>query len=262
MMPRAKKHFGQNWLIDETVVKKMIEAAQIQAGETVLEVGPGTGVLTQALVDAGARVTAVEADTSLIGPLRDKFGDAIELIEGDVLSSSYNLPSTTYKLIANIPYNITSDLLRRFLTQEPRPTRLVIMVQKEVADRIVAIPPDMSLLSVVCQVYAQCRRVANVPAGAFRPIPKVDSAIVRLDVSLKPTTYPLQPESVIALAKLGFSSRRKQLHGNLKSLLGIDSQQVKKALEGLELATTVRAEELSVENWIELASKLNPSRGA
>jgi 16S rRNA (adenine1518-N6/adenine1519-N6)-dimethyltransferase len=257
--PRAKKHFGQNWLVDETVVKKIINAAEIQAGETVLEVGPGTGVLTQALVDAGARVVAIEADSTLIPALRERFDDSITLIEGDVLSTVYGLPSTPYKLIANIPYNITSDLLRRFLTQDPRPTRMVIMVQREVAERITAVPPDMSLLSVVCQLYTQCRRVTNVPAGAFRPIPKVDSAIVRLDSKhIRPDRALCEgedgpyPEQVIAIAKLGFASRRKQLHGNLKSLPGVDAQGIKDALSQLDLPPSARAQELSVDNWIEL----------
>lgn len=249
---RAKKSFSQNWLVDETVVKKIIEAAEIQRGETVLEVGPGTGVLTQALVDAGARVVSIEADPTLIPALRERFGDTIELIQGDALSTVYRLPSPPYKLVANIPYNITSDLLRRFLTQDPRPTRMVIMVQKEVAQRIVAVPPDMSLLSVVCQLYAQCRRVTNVPAGAFRPIPKIDSAVVVLDLFDAMQAWATDPEDVIVVAKLGFSSRRKQLHGNLKSLPGVDAQQVKNTLTQLGLPPSARAQELSVDNWIAL----------
>ncbi|MBI4435329.1 ribosomal RNA small subunit methyltransferase A [Candidatus Uhrbacteria bacterium] len=262
MVPRAKKSFSQNWLVDETVVAKIIDAAEIVPGETVLEVGPGTGVLTQALVNAGACVIAVEADGSLIPSLREKFADSVEVIHADILtfniSTSATFPpshlSTPYKLIANIPYNITSDLLRRFLTIEPKPSRMVVMVQREVANRIVATPPDMSLLSVMCQLYAECRRVTNVPAGAFRPIPKVDSAVVRLDL-LDPLRWGIDPEKVIALAKRGFASRRKQLHGNLKSLAG--SQRVKHALESLGLSPSARAQELSVENWVKLTHMLD-----
>ncbi|MEK7619745.1 MAG: 16S rRNA (adenine(1518)-N(6)/adenine(1519)-N(6))-dimethyltransferase RsmA [Patescibacteria group bacterium] len=271
MHPRAKKHFGQNWLVDETVVAKIIDAAEIKRGETVLEVGPGTGVLTQALVNAGAHVIAVEADKSLIAPLREKFGDTIELIQGDVLSLDFDRTQapavakalagekawgyhhkTPYKLVANIPYNITSDLLRHFLTTELKPSRMVLMLQKEVADRILAAPPDMSLLSVVCQLYAQCRRVVNVPAGAFRPIPKVDSAVVRLDLYDVPAIGEMDPEEVIALAKLGFSSPRKQLHGNLKGVHRKGSSAVKEALVACGLPATARAEALTVENWIAL----------
>lgn len=262
MFPKANRSFSQNWLVDETVVAKIIETAEIQPGETVLEVGPGTGVLTQGLVDAGAHVVAVEADKSLIVPLREKFGDTIELVHGDVLSTVYRLPSTPYKLIANIPYNITSDLLRHFLTTTPKPSRMVLMVQKEVAERITAVPPQMSLLSVVCQLYADCRRVTTVPAGAFRPIPKVDSAVVHLDLYAIPTTGEMDPEEIIGVAKLGFSSPRKQLHGNLKGVGRKGSAAVKEALISLGLPPTARAESLTVENWIELARKLNPSRGA
>jgi len=249
-LPRAKKSFGQNFLVDRSVVKKIVAAAEIIPGETVLEIGPGTGILTQALVDADARVIAVEADRDLIGPLRDTFGSQITLIEGDILSlpaTSYKLPAS-YKLIANIPYNITSEILFRFLTQEPRPSKMVLMVQREVADRIAAKPPDMSLLSVVCQLYADVKKVANVPKGAFRPSPKVDSAVISL--VLQPTPYSRQPESVIKLAKAGFSHRRKQLHGNLASARIASSPVVKEALARLGLPPTARAENLRVQDWV------------
>jgi len=270
-MIRAKKSFGQNWLVDETVVAKIIEAAEIVPGETVLEIGPGTGVLTQALVDAGAHVIAVEADKSLIAPLRETFGEFVEVIHADILSFDFSTSATfppshlptPYKLVANIPYNITSDVLRRFLTTDPKPSRIILMVQREVADRIVAVPPDMSLLSVMCQLYAQCRRVTKVPAGAFRPIPKVDSAVVQLDLQTDVaharadrSLHDVNPEDVIAMAKRGFASRRKQLHGNLKSLTH-DSEQIKQALESLGLPSSARAQELTVEKWVKLTHILN-----
>jgi len=267
MLPRAKKSFGQNFLVDETAVKKIIQAAEIKKGETVFEIGPGTGTLTQALVDAGARVIAIEADKDLIAPLKKRFGDKIKLIEGDVLqvslrgvpprrddvaiseiASVVELPrNDSYKLISNIPYNITSPILERFLTTQPRPSRMVLMVQKEVADRIIAKPPKMSLLSVVCQIYAQCDRIAIVKAGAFRPIPKVDSAIIRLDLykPSHPALHGVDPEKVIYIAKKGFSSKRKQLKSNL-------GHNVVKKLEQLDLNPKIRAQELTVENWIRL----------
>lgn len=249
MMPRAKKQFGQNFLVDKGVVRKIVEAAGIVPGEAVLEIGPGTGLLTEALVAAGAKVTAVEADRDLIAPLRAKFGDKIELVEGDILSLSDSLALrlSDYKLIANIPYNITSDILNAFLTAPRPPSRMVLMVQREVADRIAAAPPDMSLLSVVCQLYADVSKVVNVPRGAFRPSPNVDSAVVRLDP--KPAE---NAEQVIRLAKAGFSSRRKQLHGNLAGPGIAPSASVKAALASLGLPETARAENLSVHNWIAL----------
>jgi 16S rRNA (adenine1518-N6/adenine1519-N6)-dimethyltransferase len=223
-------------------------------------------------------VVAVEADADLIGPLQDKFGDQITLIHGDILSSAISpqLPATPYKLVANIPYNITSDFLTLFLTGfhprlslDPdrsktkswtvlRPTRMILMLQREVADRITAAPPDMSLLSIVCQLYADVRKVASVPRGAFRPMPKVESAVVRLDL----TGYPhpgsgYDPERVIRLAKIGFSHPRKQLHRNLSDTGVAESDRIKAVLTGLGLPPTARAENLTVEQWKTLYSALS-----
>jgi 16S rRNA (adenine1518-N6/adenine1519-N6)-dimethyltransferase len=246
MLPKAKKSYSQNWLVDGTAIKKIIAAADIKPGENVLEIGPGTGILTRALVDAGAKVTAIETDSSLIEPLREEFGDKIELIEGDALSFTPSI--TSYKLVANIPYSITSDILRRYLTMDPGPERLVLLVQKEVANRIIARPPEMSLLSIVCQLYATCSRAGSVPAGAFRPIPKVDSAIVVLDrLDLSASDY--SPEEVISVAKRGFAARRKQLQKNL----GKDG---KTALQTIGLNQKIRAQELTPNDWIELTHNL------
>lgn len=257
MLPRAKKSYGQNWLVDETVVAKIINAAEISVGDQVLEIGPGTGVLTQALVSARARVTALEADADLIAPLRLRFGDRIKLVHTDAFSfdlSSCYLPSTSYYLISNLPYNLTSDILRHFLTIRLKPKRMVLMLQREVVDRITAKPPKMSLLSVVCQLYARCEKIANVPACAFRPIPKVDSAIVRLDILKEGSD--LERENIIKTAKVGFSSPRKQLYGNLVRGLGVSTQTAKDALVSIGLNPKIRAESLTLENWSTLAHSL------
>lgn len=257
-LPIAKKSFGQNFLIDELVVKKIAIAADIQKGETVLEIGPGTGLLTEALIRYGAHVIAIELDHDLIGPLKEKFGDKIELIEGDALSL-HPLPvqNGAFKLIANIPYNITSPILEKFLSREPKPTQMILMVQKEVADRIIGKPPEMSLLTVMCQLYANCSRVLNVKAESFRPIPKVDSAVVKFDL-YKPL---LQTEQIIALAKAGFMSRRKQLHHNLLPFLRktkplADAQMVKTILLDAHLDPKIRAENLTIDDWINLEAMM------
>lgn len=254
-MPRAKKSFSQNWLNDKSVIKKIIAAAEIQTGEAVLEIGPGTGLLTEALVEAGASVTAIEMDVSLIEPLQEKFGDRINLIEGDALAVADPLENISYKLIANIPYAITSDILYTFLTRTHKPTHLILMVQREVADRILAKPPKMSLLSVMCQMYATCSKVTNVPRGAFRPIPKVNSAVIMLE-----TKDAGDAESTITLAKQGFSSRRKQLHKNLSALPEIDSEMVKTWLTELGLDPRVRAENLTVDDWVRLTHMYSKNR--
>jgi 16S rRNA (adenine1518-N6/adenine1519-N6)-dimethyltransferase len=257
-LPIAKKSFGQNFLIDELVVKKIAIAADIQKGETVLEIGPGTGLLTSALIRYGAKVIAIELDHDFIDPLEEKFGDQIELVEGDVLKL-HPLPvqDGAFKLVANIPYNITSPILEKFLAHGPHPTVMILMVQKEVADRIVAEPPQMSLLSVMCQLYAKCSRVLVVKAGSFRPIPKVDSAVVRFEL-LKPIP---QAERVIALAKAGFVSRRKQLHHNLLPFARItnpemDAQKIKTILLDAHLDPKVRAENLTIHDWINLEAMI------
>lgn len=265
MLPKAKKTFGQNFLVDQTAVKKIIDAAEIQKGETVLEIGPGTGILTNALICAGAKVIAVELDHDLVLDLQKKFGDKIKLIEGDVLclfdaspkkdEKSINfIRSLKYKLVANIPYNITSSILERFLSKEPRPSRMILMVQKEVADRILAIPPKMSLLSVVCQMYANCSRISIVKSGAFRPIPKVDSAIVRFDI--KTSVDPSYAEHVIALAKQGFSSKRKQLQNNLSGYSKKTSEDIKNILNSIGLNQKIRSENLTLEDWERLFRKI------
>ncbi|TAK04008.1 ribosomal RNA small subunit methyltransferase A [Patescibacteria group bacterium] len=307
MLPRAKKSFGQNFLQDASVLRKIVSAAGIVLGEAVLEIGPGTGVLTQALVDAGAKVTAIEADHDLIPGLRERFGDRITLVEGDALKFDLRTDPTmpplskgrvaeasylplgkgehegvvggAFKLVANIPYHITSPILERFLAHEPRPSRMVLMVQKEVADRITAKPGDMGLLSVVCQLYADVRKVTNVPRGAFRPIPKVDSAVVRLDLRTDPAMPPLSKgrvaetsylplgkgehegvaprEKVIRLAKAGFSHPRKQLHGNLVAAGYGTTGQVKEMLSKAGLDPKARAETLAVDEWVSLARALD-----
>ncbi len=254
-LPRAKKHYSQNWLVDESVVEKIISVAEITKGESVLEIGPGTGLLTTALVNSGARVTAIEADEDLVGPLGEMFGDKIELICGDALDEEFFM-SGEYKLIANLPYSITSDILKRYLTHSFPPTRMVLMLQKEVVERIIAKPGAMSLLSVVCGLYGECSRVTNVPRGAFRPIPKVDSAVLKIDLTSK-KDRDFDPEQVISLAKTGFSSRRKQLHRNLSSLPGVSSDQVKKILEDMGLDPRLRAQDLSVEDWIQVTHKIS-----
>lgn len=257
----------------------MIEVACVVPGETILEVGPGTGILTQALVDAGAKVVAVEADADLIPALREKFGERVRIIEGDILSSLRGARPTgrerryfgrsgvasnasdeaifpPYRLIANIPYNITSELIQKFLTSKTPPSELILMVQREVADRITAKPGDMSLLSVACQLYAECKRLFTVPAGAFRPVPKVDSAVVSLRLRQHPALGTQDPEEVIKIAKAGFSFPRKQLHGNLANAGFGTKENIKAILEAIGLNPRIRAEELSVEQWITILSHL------
>ncbi|MEK7105577.1 MAG: 16S rRNA (adenine(1518)-N(6)/adenine(1519)-N(6))-dimethyltransferase RsmA [Patescibacteria group bacterium] len=247
----AKKSFGQHFLHDMSVVKKIIIAAGIKPGEMVLEVGPGHGVLTTALVDAQAEVIAVEADRDLISELKEKFGNKIELICQDILKFDTEQLGR-YKLVANLPYNIASAVIEKFLSAKRSPTRMVIMVQKEVAERILAKPGEMSVLSVACQLYADIKRVTNVAPGAFNPPPKVDSTVIQMDLKTKGEDN----EQIIALAKAGFRSRRKQLHKNLAEANIAQPERTKAALQAMNLPETARAQELSIDQWIKLYDTL------
>ncbi len=254
----AKKSFGQHFLHDHRVIEKIIAAAEITPGETVIEVGPGHGVLTKALVEAGAKVIAIEADRDLITELEVKFPQA-KIIFSDVLkvdisdlSRISNFAFRNYKVVANLPYNIASAVIEKFFTAPIPPSEMIVMVQKEVADRILAAPGEMSVLSVACQLYADVSRVTNVAPGAFSPPPKVESAVIRLETKKR----RIKNEEIIQLAKVGFSSRRKQLHGNLAAAQVASSEEVKRSLQALGLAATARAQELSVDNWAQLFEKL------
>jgi 16S rRNA (adenine1518-N6/adenine1519-N6)-dimethyltransferase len=264
MWPRAKKRFSQNFLKDPRILAKIVEAAEIQPRERVLEIGPGTGELTQVLVQAGACILAVELDKDLIPALIKRFGNTIDLKEGDIFdaitntsparvqtfSGEVSLSDGAYKIVSNIPYAITSLILERFLSAPPRPSRLVLTLQREVADRMMAVPPKMSLLSVVCQLYAEVHRVTRVPKGAFVPVPRVDSAVVCMD--MRKDVCPKEIEPVIALARQGFSARRKQLHHNLRGWKGLESGRVKEILSQMELDPCARAENLAPMQWREL----------
>jgi 16S rRNA (adenine1518-N6/adenine1519-N6)-dimethyltransferase len=210
----AKKSLGQNWLVNTGVLDRIIAAARIEPHDTVLEVGPGKGALTERLAVTGAHVIAVEKDRRLIETLREIFSarSNVEIIEADILEfepGTHNLDQGAYKLVANIPYYLTSHLIRLVLEQWPAPKLAVLMVQREVARRIMAQPPDMNLLALSVQSYAKPSLVMNVSRGSFRPIPDVDSAVIILEPLPNVDRPPV--ESMLALAKQAFSQKRKQL---------------------------------------------------
>lgn len=245
----AKKSLGQNFLVNPGVVDRIIDAAGIRPGETVLEIGPGTGTLTQALVAAGATVVALEKDRRLIEPLREKFAaSAAAIVEGDVLRfdpSAHGLEAGKYKIVANIPYYLTARLLRVVFEHWPVPVLVVLMVQREVADRLMASPPDMNLLALSVQLYAKPSLVMRVSRGSFRPIPAVDSAVIALEPT--PEIDRHECEKVLALAKKAFAHRRKQLGSSVPA----------PALEKAGIKPTARPQELSPSQWQALAGTLH-----
>jgi len=251
------KSKGQNFLFDENIVEKIITSANLDKQDTVLEIGPGLGVLTEHLVEKSGQVIAVELDRKLLGFLHQKYSQVnnLEIVEGDILKlniASLNL-QTPYKIVANLPYNITSNFIRNFLETASPPSEMIIMIQKEVAQRIVAKPGAMSLLSLSVQFYAEPKILFAVGRGSFWPSPKVDSAVI----SLKLKSQPVFGDSKLffKIAKIGFSAKRKQLHNNLANGLHLKSDQVKAMIKKIGLNEKIRAQDLAIEDWIRLLQK-------
>ena len=257
----ARKRLSQNHLADGVVLERILEVAAVQPGEQIVEVGPGIGVLTAELLRAGARVTAVELDERLAAHLRERFEDVPELrlVEGDFLDVEIDDVATApWALVANVPFHITSPILHHVLGAAEPPTRFVMMVQKEVAERIASPPGGMSYLSVFVQYHADVRVAFTVPAQAFEPAPAVDSAIL-VGVT-KPRRLDIVAEDELwRLAQAGFRERRKMIHNVLaRQLPGLDRQRVDAALTACDIAPDRRPQTLSVDEWLALRAELGP----
>lgn len=255
---RPSREYGQNFLIDREVLETMVQAADLKNNDIVLEIGPGFGVLTIELAGQVKKVLAVESDRRLANALREITADFknVEIVEENILKlpiTNYRLPN--YKIVANLPYQITSAVFRKFLSEDPRPSEITVMVQREVAERICAKAGEMSLLSLSVQFYGQPEIVDIVPGRAFWPEPEVDSAILKIsniqDIYEK-NRKEIAPEKFFRLAKIGFSSRRKQLQNNLAGGLRLKNEEVQNILVKSGFDKRVRAQDLTVEDWIRL----------
>ncbi len=249
---------GQNFLCDRSVVDRMVATAKVSRESTVLEVGPGFGILTDAVLGAGAQVVAVELDQRLSAWLKKHYAEnpRVTIIPGDVFKVRLDerLHDRAYQVVANLPYGATSLLIRNLLTLKPRPKRMTLMLQREVAERIVAKPGQMSLLSLLAQLYSRPRIVQLVPAQSFYPIPKVDSAVIDFpDIRTIPEE---QATTIFRVARAGFSGRRKQLHNTLAHALHRKQEEIKEILETEGIDPSTRAQELRVEDWVRLAPQL------
>ncbi|HUI89871.1 MAG TPA: 16S rRNA (adenine(1518)-N(6)/adenine(1519)-N(6))-dimethyltransferase RsmA [Anaerolineales bacterium] len=254
---RADKRLGQNYLQDAGALKNIVDAAEIQKTDTVLEVGPGLGSLTRYLSVAARQVVAVELDLKLITVLQAtlKPYSNVRLIRGDILGltpKELELPSN-YIIAANIPYNITSAIIRHLLESEPKPRRIVLTVQKEVAERICASPPDTSLLALSVQVYGKPTITAHISAGAFFPAPKVDSAALRIEIYPEPLIPHLLLPDFFKLIKAGFSQKRKTLRNSLSAGLNKSTSEIESLLAQAEIDSKRRAETLSLKEWERLS---------
>jgi 16S rRNA (adenine1518-N6/adenine1519-N6)-dimethyltransferase len=264
---KTKKQFGQHWLRNEQVLDRIITAAKIAPTDRILEIGPGTGILTRRLIPAASAVVAVEIDRDLCALLVKQLGnvDNFLLLENDFLSLDVDSVLNDFpkfqnanKVVANIPYNITGPILEKLLGNIVRPNEkpfdsIVLLVQKEVGDRLYAKPSTKAFgaLSIRVQYLAHCELICPVPARDFSPPPKVDSAVIRLTprrLSIEPTS----PKVLDNLVRLGFGSRRKMLRNNLQG--AIDREALTELLISMEINTEARAEDLSIEQWIHLSN--------
>jgi 16S rRNA (adenine1518-N6/adenine1519-N6)-dimethyltransferase len=251
---KPSRGLGQNFLIDRRVLGKIIESAEIKKDDTILEVGPGIGTLTRVLAEKAGKVIAIEKDEKMIEILKETLSDYknVEIISADILN--HQPPTTNYKVVANIPYYLTSPLIRKLLESENPPSEIVLMVQKEVSQRICSKPPDMSLLAVSVQFYAEPKIILNVPKNCFLPAPKVDSTVIKIIPQEK---RDVSPDKFFAIVKAGFCQPRKQLVNNLTTLKTLNDVKLDKAktsewLLKNNIKPTQRPETLNVSDWIHL----------
>ncbi len=255
---RAKKGLGQHFLVDRGVLEKIISAAELEPSDTVIEVGPGLGVLTGELVKKAANVIAIEADSKLASSLQKTFSkipqltvlnaDVLEIDPGEIFAKKRQ----SYKIVANLPYYIAAPILRHFLEASLKPSLMVVMVQKEVGQSIVAAPGDMSILGISVQLYGKPTIVDYVPAQSFYPQPKVDSAIVRIDVYPKPVVEVRDIAGFFEIVKAGFSAPRKQIRNSLALGLQVTSAETEELLEKAGISPQRRPETLSLDEWAKL----------
>jgi 16S rRNA (adenine1518-N6/adenine1519-N6)-dimethyltransferase len=259
-----KKSLGQNFLFDENVLARIVETAEIQPSDHVLEIGPGLGSLTHLLARQAAQIVAVELDDRLLPILQGQLAlyDNVRLIHGDILKQRPGeLFQQPYKVVANVPYYITGAILRHLLTAVHKPTSLTMTVQQEVAGRITAEPPNMSLLAVSVQFYGRATSTHTIKAGAFWPRPDVDSAVVHIDLTQPAaTSVPVvQEKAFMRLVKVGFAQKRKQLQKNLRAL-GHSREATNAALENAGIDGRRRAETLTLAEWGALFQALSSQR--
>lgn len=262
---RAHHGLSQNFLADPEVLEAILAEADPRPGRRILEVGPGLGLLTGGLLEAGAAVTAVELDRGLAAFLRDRFVEpmaagALRLVEGDALDQDLvGLVEPPYDVVANLPYHITSPILHALLGRAPRPRRLVLMVQAEVAERIAAPPGAMSYLSVFVQYHARVRIAFGVPAGAFEPEPAVNSAVIVVEpYDADDRLDPATEDELWRLVQAAFRERRKMIHNVLARQLPLDAARVTAALSAVGINPDRRPQTLAVGEWLALREVLGP----
>jgi len=260
------KGLGQNFLVDDEILSEIVRIAEIPADSTVLEIGPGLGGLTRYLAEAADDVVAVELDRRMIPPLKEvlKEYDHVRIIQGDILEIDPDslIVDPAYSVVANIPYYITSAVIRHLLNAKTKPRRIVLTVQKEVAQRICAQPGDLSLLALSVQIFGSVSIPLTIPADAFFPQPKVDSSVVKIDVYTEPLVSVAELDDFFRLAKAGFGQKRKTLRNSLSSDLRLSTSEVEAALAKAGIDPMRRAETVSIEEWKRLVESIPKNKNS
>jgi 16S rRNA (adenine1518-N6/adenine1519-N6)-dimethyltransferase len=258
---KPDKRLGQNFLVDPSALQRIVETAEIRSQDAILEIGPGLGSLTRYLASVAKKVVAVELDADLISPLRDILApySNVTIIQGDILEMDPGqlMDQSSYLVVANIPYYITSAVIRHLLEAEVQPRRMVLTVQREVAQRICAEPGDLSLLALSVQVYGKPRIAARIPAGAFYPPPKVDSAVVNIDLYPQPRIPAERLDAFFSLAKAAFSQKRKTLRNAISAGTHLSPAETEDLLKAAGIEPRRRAQTVSIEEWCKLSEILH-----
>lgn len=261
MQTKKQKKLGQVFLKDKKIIQKIIQAAKIKPKDQILEIGPGKGVLTKFLIKTGAEIIAVEKDPELVEFLKNIFKNKsnLNIVRGDIRdffqNTEYKILKPGYKAIGNIPYYLTSRLLRLLLESSIKPSLIVLMIQKEVAERLIARPPKMNLLSASVQFYAKPKIICYVPKTAFYPKPKVDSAVVTI-TPINTNIDKAQTKIFFAVIKAGFKQPRKLLINNLSKNLNLEKEYIQKIFLQSNMSLNTRAQNLSIKEWSSLSSLL------
>ena len=255
MALQNNKSLGQHWLKDRDILAGIADDAELNEDDFVLEIGPGLGTLTSEIFRRANRVLAVEFDAELARKLPGQFpGKQLEVVNEDILQFDLSKLPAGYKVVANVPYYITSKIIEKLMTAENKPSTVVILVQKEVAERVAAGPGDMSILAVSAQVYAKARLGIEAPKEYFTPPPKVDSQVVVLETRDEPLVKPADERLFFRVVKAGFSAKRKKLRSSISAGLALNKQATDEVLRAANVNPDDRAEDLSIDDWLRVVN--------